>query len=113
MGADEQLDGDLLVGVPVPGQLNDLRLPGGEVSKGLHGALAHGFPGGQQLAAGAVGEPLQPPRGPHPLSRAEPVAGLPTAIFPPPPTATSSLAALASAAVSASRPRNAARPRAP
>ena len=54
--ADEQLGADLLVGVPVPGQPGDPGLLGGEVSKGLCRALAHGFPGGQQLVAGALGE---------------------------------------------------------
>jgi hypothetical protein len=34
MGADVQLDGDLLVGVPVPGQLSDLGLPGAQALVG-------------------------------------------------------------------------------
>ena len=82
MGADEQLGGDLLVGVPVPGELGDLGLPGGEVGEGLHGALAHGFPGGQQLAAGAFGEPVHAHRGQHLVRGAKLLAGIDTAISP-------------------------------
>ena len=32
----------------------------GELDGRLDGAFAHGLPGGQQLAAGALGEPLSP-----------------------------------------------------
>ena len=52
-GANEQLGGDLLVGVAVPSQLGDRGLLGREVGEGLGRALAHGLPGGQQLTAGA------------------------------------------------------------
>src|SRR5690348_13286240 len=45
-GADEQVGGDLLVGVPVAGQLGDLGFLGGEVGEGLDCAFAHRFAGG-------------------------------------------------------------------
>src|SRR5689334_12869893 len=62
-GADEQLGGDLLVGLPVPGQPGDLDFLGREVGEGLGRALAHGFPGGQQLAAGPFREAFHTYRG--------------------------------------------------
>src|SRR5258708_21412641 len=80
-GADVQLGGDLLIGVPVPGELGDLGLLSGEVSKGLHGAFAHCFPGGQQFAAGAVGEAFHAHRGQHLVGGAKLFAGVDAAIF--------------------------------
>src|SRR5258708_29299448 len=63
--ADEQPGADLRVGQPLPGQPRDLGLLGGQRmtglagwrADGLRGALADGLAGGQQLAAGALGEP--------------------------------------------------------
>jgi hypothetical protein len=80
-GADEQLGGDLLVGVPVLGQLGDPGLLGGEVSKGFYRALAHGFPGGQQLVAGALGEAIHAHRGQHLVGGAKLLAGVDAAIL--------------------------------
>ena len=44
LGADEQLGGDLLVGVPVPGQLGDLGLLGGEIGEHLEQRACARFP---------------------------------------------------------------------
>ena len=43
---------------PSRGEPGDLRLLGGELVARLDRALAHGLAGGQQLAAGALGERL-------------------------------------------------------
>src|SRR5262245_10561401 len=69
--ADEQLRADLGVRAPVTRQTGDLRLLGGQVVAGLHGALAHRLAGGQQLAAGALGEALGPHRREHLVRRAQ------------------------------------------
>src|SRR5215469_14477021 len=68
--ADEQSRADLRVGKTLAGQPRDLGLLGGQRitglagsrSGGLRGALADGLAGGQQLAAGALGEPAGPCR---------------------------------------------------
>jgi hypothetical protein len=58
--AYEQLGADLLVRQPVAGEPSDLRFLRGEISPRIGPPLAHVLPGGQQLAAGAAGEPLDP-----------------------------------------------------
>src|ERR1700756_1054899 len=46
-------------------------------------ALAYGFPGGQELAAGAFGETFHPHRGQHPVPGATLPAGVETGVFTP------------------------------
>ena len=86
-GADEQLDADLRVGVPVTGEPGDLRLLGGEVAGRLGGVLAQGFPGGQQLAPGPLGEPLDTGRGQHLVGGPELIARVHAAALAPQPLA--------------------------
>ena len=85
--ADEQLAADLLVGVPVSGQLGDLGLLGREFDERLDRALAYGFAGGQQLATGAFCEGLHADRGQHLVRGAQLLACLDPAIFAPEPFA--------------------------
>src|SRR5215472_18931099 len=54
--AEEQLGADLRVGLPAGGQARDLRLLRGQLVERLDRALAHRLAGGQQLAAGTLGE---------------------------------------------------------
>ena len=57
--ADEQLGGDLRVGLAIGGEPGDVRLLRGELPARLDRALAHGLAGGQQLVPGPFGERLQ------------------------------------------------------
>src|SRR3954470_18564335 len=59
-GADEQLGADLRVRLPVARHAGDLGLLGREDVAGLRRAPGRGLAGGQQLAAGALGERLGP-----------------------------------------------------
>src|SRR3954447_17252669 len=59
-GADEQLGADLRVRLPVARHAGDLGLLGREDVAGLRCAPGRGLAGGQQLAAGALGERLGP-----------------------------------------------------
>src|SRR5580693_8348099 len=61
----EQLGADLLVGQALPGQPRDLGLLRGELVARAGGALADRLPGGQQLAAGPLGERLHADRVEH------------------------------------------------
>src|SRR5581483_7746500 len=54
--ADEQLGADLRVGVSVAGQPRDLELLGREVVARVRGDPPHGLAGGEELAAGTLGE---------------------------------------------------------
>jgi len=79
--ANEQLGGDLLVCLPVPGQPGDLGLLADEVGEGLDGALAHGFPGGRKLAAGALGEAVGADAAEHLIGRTQGVARILTPVL--------------------------------
>src|SRR6478672_12701110 len=61
--ADEQLSGDLPIGVSVRRKARDLRLLGRELVERVHGPLAGPLTGGQQLAFGATRERLHPHAG--------------------------------------------------
>jgi hypothetical protein len=54
--AEEELRGDLRVGVPVACKPRDLCLLRGEDAAGVCGAFARLLASGQQLSAGALGE---------------------------------------------------------
>jgi NADP-dependent 3-hydroxy acid dehydrogenase YdfG len=79
--AEEELGADLGVGLPVAGARRDLRLLRGEVPVGLPGALAHGLAGGEQLAAGALREPVGPDRPQRSVCAAELLAGVDPAVL--------------------------------
>src|SRR5450631_209501 len=71
---EEQLGADLRIRQPVTGEPGDLRLLRGELARRLGPPLAHVLPGGQQLAAGAPGEPPDPHHGQHLVGLAERLA---------------------------------------
>src|SRR5208282_571361 len=79
--ADEQPDADLCVGVPVAGEPGDLGLLCGQLAGRLDGALADGLPGGQQLAPGALREPLETHLGQHLVGHAELLARVDAAVL--------------------------------
>jgi len=56
--AEEQLGADLRVRLPAGSQARNLHLLRGQLVERLDRALAHCLAGGQQLAAGALGERL-------------------------------------------------------
>jgi len=78
--ADEQPGADLRVRQAVPGQPRDLGLLGGQLlagpGVGRGGALAGGFPGGRQLPARPLGEPVHPDLVQHAVRSAELLARL-------------------------------------
>src|SRR5689334_5701859 len=67
--ADEQPRGDRAVREAVARELSDVRLLCGELVTRLRRAHAHGFAGGEQFPASALGERLRSDRG-EPLVRA-------------------------------------------
>jgi hypothetical protein len=56
--AEEELAADLWVGLPAGGALGDLELLRREVVECVGGAFAHRLSGGDELAAGSLGESL-------------------------------------------------------
>src|SRR5262249_35780051 len=56
--AQEQLRADLGIGLSIPGPPGDLPLLRGELVRYVRRALADALPGGDQLAAGTLGERL-------------------------------------------------------
>src|SRR5438445_2057256 len=62
---DEQPGADLRVGESVAGEPGDLGPLGGQLVPGLDGALADSLAGGQELAPGPLGEPLDAHRRQH------------------------------------------------
>ena len=74
--ADEQLRADLRVREPVAGQPGDLCLLRRQLVARVVRPLAHGLAGGQQLATGALGEPLRPDAAEHLVGGAQLLAGV-------------------------------------
>jgi NADP-dependent 3-hydroxy acid dehydrogenase YdfG len=79
--AEEELGADLGVGLPVPRPRRDLHLLRGEVPVGVRRALAHGLAGGEQLAAGALGEPVRPDRRQHSVRQVQLLPGIHPAVL--------------------------------
>src|SRR4051794_3256565 len=79
--ADEQHRGDLRVGVPAGGQPPDLRLLRRELVEHLGAAPAHRLAGGQELAAGALGEAVGAHLDEHPVREAQLLAGVYAAVL--------------------------------
>ena len=79
--AEEQLGADLRVREPVGRQPRDLRLLRRQLVERLDGALAHRLAGGQQLAAGALGERLHAHLGEHLVRGAQLLAGVDAAVL--------------------------------
>src|SRR5262249_19154781 len=64
-GADEQLCADLRVGQTLFGEPSDVCFLGREHGAGVVGPLTRSLTGGQELVAGALGEPLGPDAAEH------------------------------------------------
>src|SRR2546423_130992 len=74
--ADEEPRADLGVGMAVPGEPRDLGLSRGEPIRRFDGAFAGGLAAGQQLARGALLEPLHAHRREHLVRGAQLLAGI-------------------------------------
>ena len=79
--ADEQLAADLRVGVPLRGEPGDLRLLCGEHVARLDGAFARRLAGGEQLAAGSLGERFGPDPIEHLVGDSKLVARVETSVL--------------------------------
>src|SRR5215469_424202 len=86
-GADEQLGRNLLICQAVLGQLGDVSLLRGQVGDGVEGALAHGLPSSQELAARSLGKALRAYAAEHLVRCAELLARLLAAVLPAQPLA--------------------------
>ena len=86
-GAEEQLGADLGVRLPVGGEARDLHLLWGQLVERLDRALAHRLAGGQQLAAGALGERVHAHVREHRVSDSQLLAGVDAAVLAPQPFA--------------------------
>ena len=69
--ADEQLGGDLRVGVPLGREPGDLRLLRGELVDRLDGTFAHRLAGGRKLTLSALGERSRAHSAEHLVGRAQ------------------------------------------
>jgi hypothetical protein len=69
--ADEEAAGDLRVRETIAGKQGNSALLNGQVVASLDSPLSHRFAGGQEFAAGALGECLHADGGKHVVGRAE------------------------------------------
>src|SRR4051812_8635756 len=91
--ADEQLGADLRVGVPLAGEIGDLRLLGREDVARLARPSAHRLAGRQQLAPGALGEGVGPEVAEHLVGGTEVLARVYPSVLAPEPFAVEQMGA--------------------